>query len=287
MFQIHGAIDMHVHAAPELLGRVGDDVEIAVGCREAGMAGMVVKGHLESTSSRAYHTNRTVPGFRYIGGVCLNYPVGGINPAAVDACLRMGGRVVWMPSGHSRYHAQLNGELGNWGYADMRIYSPPGASGVTVLDDEGALTADTHEVVALIRDHNAVLATSHLSPREILVLSRHARSVGVKVVLTHVLWTPECDFELARAVVDLGGIVEIASSTVGGYTNRLPLHDAARMITELGPGNVILASDAGGVRHPRPHEALRVLANNLIECDVSSAALTQMLCSNPEQLLAP
>lgn len=277
---------MHVHAAPDLLGRAADDIAIASACRDAGMAGIVVKAHLESTSSRAYHTSRTVPGFRYVGGVCLNYAVGGINPAAVDASLRMGGRVVWMPSGHSRYHAKLTGVLGDWGHPDMRIYSPPGARGLTVLDENGELTADTHEVVALVAEHNAVLATSHLSPEEIVILARSARQKNVKVIMTHIKWTPECDLSLGRTLVDLGGTVEIACSTVGGYTNRLPLDEARKMIQALGPENVIIASDAGGIRHPLPHEALRVLANNLLELDLRSEDLTRMLCRNPEAMLA-
>jgi len=286
MFEMDGAIDMHVHAGPDLLGRVGDDIDIATGCRDAGMAGMAVKAHLESTASRAHHTNKAVPGFQYVGGICLNYPVGGINPAAVDVCLRLGGRVVWMPSGHARFHAELTGELGNWGYSDMRIYNPAGAKGITVLDDRGDLTPEAEEVLRLVREHNAVVATSHLSPAEIVTLVRSANAVGAKAVMTHIMWTPAYDLDLGRAVVELGGTVEIACSTVGGYTNRLPIADAAAMIKTLGPENVILASDAGGVRHPRPHEALRVLANNLLEYDVNAAELRQMLCINPQRLIA-
>lgn len=286
VFELDGAIDMHVHAGPDLLGRVGDDVEIATGCRDAGMAGMAVKAHLESTASRAYHTNKAVPGFRYVGGICLNYPVGGINPAAVDVCLRLGGRVVWMPSGHARFHAELTGELGNWGYSDMRIYNPPDAKGISVLDETGNLTREAEEVIRLVRDHDAVLATSHLSPTEIISLVRSAAAVGAKAVMTHIRWTPAYDLDLGRAVVELGGTVEIACSTVGGYTNRLPIAEAVAMIRTLGTQNVILASDAGGVRHPRPHEALRVLANNLVEYDVSANELRQMLCTNPQRLIA-
>lgn len=286
MFELHGAIDMHVHAAPDVLGRAADDIGIASACRDVGMAGIVVKAHLESTASRAYHTNHTVPDFRYVGGICLNYPVGGINPAAVDACLRLGGRIVWMPSGHSRYHASLTGALGNWGYSDMRIYCPPGARGLTVLDENGDLSADACEVVRLVAEHNAVLATSHLSPDEIVTLTRFARQQRVKVVMTHIRWTPAYDLSLGRAIVELGGTVEITASTVGGFTNRLPLDEAREMIHVFGPENVIIASDAGGIRHPLPHEALRVLANNLLERDLKVEDLTTMLCQNPQVLLA-
>ncbi|MFG1912442.1 DUF6282 family protein [Kribbella sp. NPDC048928] len=286
MFTLDAAIDLHVHAGPDVLGRVGDDIEIATGCRDAGMAGMAVKAHLESTSSRAYHTNKAVAGFRYIGGVCLNYPVGGINPAAVDACLRLGGRVVWMPSGHSRFHAEVTGALGNWGYSDMNIYNPVEAAGITVLDDAGALTPATREVVALVRDHDALLATSHLSPQEILALAAHCRPLGVKLIVTHIRWTPQYDLELARRASELGAFIEIAGSTVGGYTNRFPIDEVVATINEFTPDRLVLASDAGGVRHPRPHEALRVLASNLSERGVGDAALNTMLKDNPARLIA-
>lgn len=286
MFSLDGVIDLHVHAGPDVLGRIGDDIEIATGCRDAGMAGMAVKAHLESTSSRAYHTNKAVQGFRYIGGICLNYPVGGINPAAVDACLRLGGRVVWMPSGHARFHAEVTGALGNWGYSDMDIYNPADAAGISVLDAEGELTPAAREVVALVRDHNALLATSHLSPEEILALASHCQKQQVKLIVTHIRWTPKYDLELARRAVELGAVIEIACSTVGGYTNRFPIDEVVATISEFTPQNLVLASDAGGVRHPRPHEALRVLAANLWERGVGEAALSTMLKDNPARLIA-
>lgn len=285
MFAMDGVIDLHVHAGPDVLGRVGDDVEIAFDCRAAGMAGIAVKAHLESTASRAYHTNRVVSGFRYIGGICLNYPVGGINPAAVDACLRLGGRVVWMPSGHARFHAQVTGSLGNWGYSDMSIYNPADGQGITVLDEQGALTPHTREVIALVREHDAVIATSHLSPQEIIAVAEAGRDKAVKVVVTHIRWTLAYDLELAKRAIDLGAVVEIAGSTVGGYTNRFPIGEVVSAVNEFGAQNLIIASDAGGIRHPRPHEALRVLATNLAELGVRERDLDLMLKENPARLV--
>ena len=286
MFTMDGVIDLHVHAGPDVLGRVADDVEIATDCLAAGMAGIAVKAHLESTASRAYHTNRAVAGFRYIGGVCLNYPVGGINPAAVDACLRLGGRVVWMPSGHSRFHAQVTGSLGNWGYSDMSIYNPADALGITVLDDDGNLTPQTREVLALVHEHDALLATSHLSPDEIIAVAEACRDQDTKLVVTHIRWTPAYDLELAKRAIEFGATVEIAGSTVGGYTNRFPIGEVVEAIEEFGPQALIIASDAGGVRHPRPHEAIRILATNLAELGVPERDLDLMLKENPARLVA-
>ena len=285
MFELDGAIDLHVHSGPDVIERIGDDFEIARACVAAGMVGMAVKSHVESTASRAYLTNRIVDDFHYVGGICLNYPVGGINPAAVDTCLTMGGRLVWMPSGHSRYHAQLNGELGNWGYKGQRIYTPAGATGIAIIDDDGELLPETKDVVAVVRQHGGIIGTSHLSPEEVVALSRYTGAQKVKLLLTHIVWTPAVDRELGRLVIENGGMVEISSSVVGGYSQRMSLDDAAQMIADYGAENIVLASDAGGVRHPHPHEALRVLANNLIEKDVSPDALRSMLCTNPARLL--
>lgn len=285
MFELDGCFDTHVHAGPDVIGRAADDVEIATKCAQAGMAGMAVKAHLESTASRAYHTNKQVPGFRYVGGICLNYSVGGINPAAVDTCLRLGGRIVWMPSAHSKHHAEATGILGGWKYADMRLYNPPGASGISAIDDEGHLTADVREVVALVKEHRATIATSHISPAEILALASHCGREGVKVVVTHIRWFRDYDEALARRATEFGAYIEIASSTVGGYTNRFPIEEASKMIHDLSPERIVLASDAGGVRHPSPHEALRVLANNLLLYDVSENELHVMMRRNPLELV--
>jgi hypothetical protein len=291
LFDLRGAYDLHVHAAPDLFERAADDVETASRCAAAGMAGMAVKAHLESTASRAYHVNAQLRGrgietFRYIGGVCLNYPVGGINPAAVDACLRSGGRIVWMPSGHSRFHAETKGTLGSWGVGDMRLYVPPGAVGLSIFDAAGALTPETREIVALVRDHRAILATSHLSPAEIVALAEYACPLGVKLVVTHLRWTPEYDLALGQAAVERGATVELAASTVGGYENRCSLADAVSIVGALEPRHMILSSDAGSPRYPVPAELLRAFCENLSQHGIADADLRLMLGENPAALIA-
>jgi hypothetical protein len=291
VFQLDGAYDLHVHAGPDLFERVADDVETAARYAAAGMAGMAVKAHLESTASRAYHVNsilrsRGVDTFNYIGGICLNYPVGGINPAAVDACLRSGGRVVWMPSGHSRFHGETRGTLGNWGYGDMKLYTPADARGLSIFDDHGEITTETREIVALVRDHRALLATSHLSPREIVALAAYAQPLGARVIVTHLRWTAEYDLALGQAALAHGAKIEIAASTVGGYEHRCSLAEAIEIMRVLGPRNVVISSDGGSPRYPAPAELLRAFAENLAQGGVAPADLRQMMADNPAALIA-
>ncbi len=106
MLGLEGAIDIHVHAAPELFNRVGDAVDIAVQAAEHGMAGLVFKAHHEPTMTRAYYAQRQVPEVELYGGIVLNEFVGGINPSAVAAALHQGARIVWGPTMHAREHVE-------------------------------------------------------------------------------------------------------------------------------------------------------------------------------------
>jgi len=89
--------DLHVHTAPDLEERFGDDVEIVRLYEHAGSSGCVLKGHYDATAGRARAAGRGSP-VRVYGALALNQHVGGLNPAAVAAALAMGARVIWMPT---------------------------------------------------------------------------------------------------------------------------------------------------------------------------------------------
>ena len=78
------------------------------------MKAILLKCHHENTVSRAYLVQRVIPGIRVFGGIVLNYYVGGINPAAVEASLRLGGKEVWMPTVDAGYHAEVHGGTGGY-----------------------------------------------------------------------------------------------------------------------------------------------------------------------------
>src|SRR5487761_2254889 len=96
-----GVIDIHVHSSPDSTPRSIDAIDLARLAKAAGMRGLVLKNHYESTASLAYLVRKEVPGIEIFGGIDLNRSVGGVNPAAIE---RMGlmkggwGKVVWMPT---------------------------------------------------------------------------------------------------------------------------------------------------------------------------------------------
>ena len=90
LITMEGACDLHIHTSPDIFERIADDVRTAEACRDAGMKAIVFKCHADTTMTRAWHTERQVPGIRVFGGIVLNLNVGGINPAAVDVALKLG-----------------------------------------------------------------------------------------------------------------------------------------------------------------------------------------------------
>jgi len=62
-------------------------VEAAKGARDRGLKAIVLKGGAFETVTRAAQVNAEVPGVKAFGGLVMNKPSGGINPAAVEAAI--------------------------------------------------------------------------------------------------------------------------------------------------------------------------------------------------------
>lgn len=284
MISTEGIFDLHLHALPDLTVRNGDELTFARQCKEAGMAGFAVKNVLESTVNRARYVNMMVPGFKYVGGICLNYTVGGINPTATEGCLAQGGRIVWMPSGHAKFHKQVQKNFAKYGL-ERPIYLPPNAEGITILDENGELTEETKAVVEVAKYYNALVATSHLSPEEILKLGKFCTQMGVRHILTHLMWTPEYDLELGKQFIEDGGMVELTGVTFGGYVHKRKLAECVEAINVLGAKNLVLSSDTGAVRSMIPSELFRMWSVNLSNAGVSDDDLNLTMKTNPLSLI--
>ena len=102
---LEGAIDLHVHCGPSFFTRWGDGLDLTRVCEQAGMAGVLLKAHEGSTVAQSAVLDRLSPPLMVSGGVVLNRYVGGINPAAAEAALRLGGRCIWFPTIDADAHA--------------------------------------------------------------------------------------------------------------------------------------------------------------------------------------
>src|SRR6185369_16460598 len=128
-----GAIDMHCHHGPDPHRARSVDAAEAVAEAEAlGMAAIVLKSHAYPTGPIAVLMQKTVRRLRVFGGICCDFEVGGLNPAAVEVALRTGARVVWMPTFSS--------------VVDRRKLKLPGP-GISLLDGHGKLVPAAEEIL--------------------------------------------------------------------------------------------------------------------------------------------
>ena len=285
---LDGALDLHLHAGPSLFPRLMDSLEVARSSRKAGLKGILVKNHHMPTVERAYFTLKAVRGVDFFGGVTLNYGVGGLNPFVVDATLKMGGKMVWMPSVDAANHKKHFGELGRYGvkldYKKPSLYS--GVEGITVLDGDGNLVPEVGQIIDLIKDNNAALSTSHLSVLESRILVEEARKHSIPVVVTHVSFvTANLSCEDQKWMADKGAFLEICYSSLSPAWRCITIDEVVRNVKFVGPEHYILASDLGQVHNPEPSEGLRIYIMLLLEHGLGFEDVRVMVKENPERVL--
>jgi hypothetical protein len=280
---LQGAIDLHVHCAPSFFTRWGDGLDLMRACEHAGMAAVLLKAHEGSTVAEAAVLNR-LSTLEVVGGVVLNRYVGGINPAAAEAALRLGGRCIWFPTMDADAHAKAFGSTGAYPSQRGGIES---ATGIRVLDDEGELVQTARDVLALAAEHDALVATGHLDGGEIRALLGTARQAGVqRFLVQHPSFTvPGLGMSELEPLVEQGAVVELTYLNVSPLWRTSTVEQGAEILARLGGEAVILSSDAGQAHNPSPPEALRSFAQALYEQGIAESELAKTLRDTPRRLL--
>lgn len=284
LVDVSGAVDLHCHPAPDLFPRLADDVEVAQHAAGRGFRAVMIKSHYEPSASRAAHVRRMVPGIEVFGGIVLNHSVGGVNPAAVEAALRLGAREVWMPTVDARFHAEVHGGTGSY---DAQASGGQSREGIAVVAKDGELTPETLEVLDLIGQHDAILGTCHLSPAEIHALVAEAGRRGVqRITITHPFFkVPDLSLDELRELIAMGAYAEFGYCTISPMWGYATPKRVAEAVQAIGAERCLLVSDAGQRHNPMPAEALRVFAQCLFESGVSEEEISTMIRTNPSELL--
>jgi hypothetical protein len=274
-----GAADLHCHFGPDAhRERSVDAIEAAQDAAAAGHAAVVLKSHDYPTAALAAIVDKVVDGVRVFGGICCDREVGGVNPAAVETALRLGAKVVWLPTLSSRQDARS-------GLAERLGIPGPG---ITVIDeDTGALLPETMEVLDLVAEFDAVLATGHVSAEEHLAVTRAFAPRG-KVVVTHAmeeLAGPNLDVAQCRELADLGAFIELCAMTCIGALASRPVADLAACARAVGPARCTAATDYGQRANPRPADGLQQWGEALVAEGLTPDEVRTMACTNPCTLL--
>ena len=289
---IEAGYDLQVHVAPDVIARRIDDLDLAKEFLAHKLRGFVLKSHYAPTYERAKVVTKAVPGIRAFGAITLNHSVGGLNPVALEIAGRSGNKIVWMPTVDAEnetagrtdgpteklpFWAKIQRELSATGIAP-----PP----LTVLEAGGKVNEATLGCLELIRQHDMVLATGHLSKKEIHLLVKTAKEMGLRrVVVTHAEF-PSQNMTAGEQVevANLGAMIEHCFTTM--YTNKAPWPAYFDSVRKVGPERVVLSTDLGQTINPPVAEGFAMFAQKMLDADFSAADVRRMCVTNPTALVS-
>lgn len=271
-YNLSGMIDMHIHTQPDIQSRLLDDIQAAREAKNAHMRAILIKSHVVITSDRAAIAEMVVGEIKVFGGLVLNYASGGFNPDAVEAAIKMGAKVIWMPTRSAK-----------------NMFSPAGLKGgLSLFQEDGTILPIIHTILEQIKQAEIMLATGHLSVDETIALVRLAKNKNLsKIVVTH----PEAEF------INMPVNVQQELCAKGVYFERCfvdttPMMRHATSIDEIGQHihqvgveSTVLATDLGQPENPSPVEGLATYLVSLAKFGFTEKEISMMANQNPAFLL--
>jgi hypothetical protein len=181
------------------------------------------------------------------------------------------GRVVWMPTFDSENQVRFSQE------------TRPFVS----VSRNGELLPEVREVIALIAEHDLVLATGHSSADEVLMLLREGRSQGVEhMVVTHAMNAPiQMTIPQMQQAARLGAFLEFVGSTPISADAGARYDRFAEAIRAIGPQFCILSTDLGQANNPLPVDGFAGFLEAMRARGFTAQDIDRMVRENPARLL--
>lgn len=280
---LHGVIESHVHAEPDVRARCIDQVTLTQQCQQVGMRAVMYKCHDFSTVDNAYLLNATIPGITVLGGLVLNKNNGNrVNAQAAELSTRVTGgycRCIWMPT----YQSDFDQKRKN-------------AIGIPVLDNSGNVLPEVVKVMELCAEKNIIFATGHSSPAESVTLIKKARELGLpKAVVTHCTQAPwMLTLDQAKEVLEYGGYLEHSvlpyfkgeNAFIESYRSarHTSMKEFAAYIA-LDAKQQFINTDLGQIMNPSPIEGMRTFIQGLRNEGVSQSVIDLVSKQVPAYLL--
>lgn len=292
---LSGAVDIHLHATPDIYERSQNILEIARDAACVGMKAIVYKTHDFITAGFGNIVSNIVPNIQVFGGCALNYASGGFNAQTVEVTAKLGGKTVWMPTMDSEWFYQQMAERAS---KEPTVYSrflkSNGAAkaGLCIFeaginDPEYRIKPEVIDVLEAISKNNLILETGHLSPRETLVLIDEARSRGVKKVLCTHVNNPNFGLTSEQQVVAVKKGACLMFSFTPFMATRGAQHpkQVLEMMRRIGVNNCVIATDFGSVDLPKPVEGMRLFIANLLQAGAKENEIDNLVKVTPCKLL--
>lgn len=275
--RVKGVIDLHIHSGPDVKMRKMNDLELMEASVRLGVRAVVIKSHHVPTMDRATLTNLVCrlkypdADFTMYGGIALNQSAGGLNPYAVEAALKLGAKVVWLPTLDAANQRRKDGQ-----------------SGGIELTRDGKVVSELTPIFELIRDYDVMLQTGHISGSECFPVVEAARKAGVhKIVVTHPEYhIVDMDMEQQRRIVlDYDVLLEREYAQPVGSVFKNNLAENVEAIRAIGCEHFIIATDSGQTVMPYWYDALTESLDYYYDAGFTAEEMDTMTRSNPGRML--
>ncbi len=282
---MQGALDLHVHSGPSTMSRQLDHFEAVEQAAAAGMRGILFKDHHYSVAPFLPIMDRVLGkhNVAMYGGLVLNNSTGGLDPFVVDAQLKMGAKLIWMPTAQSANHIRSSHRKSRLA-SNVQLKKSPG---ITVIDAYGELLDEVKEILDSIAEFDAILSSGHLHVSEIWTLFTEAKKRGVKrLLINHPMYGLHFTYEDIREFADFGAQIEQSACLyVDSRFNVFTPTELKEHIDAAGVANTSIGSDLGQVDNPSPVEGMRQAIKLCLALGYSEADVRLMVRDNPARLV--
>ena len=283
---VKGAVDMHCHSGPSVMPRTIDHIQALEEASEAGLSAILFKDHYYSATpitellkDRYQHL-----GVKMFSGVPLNDCCGGLNPYAVDHGLKLGARLIWMPTFSAANHIRHNYR----GHLLATKFPMMPASMLTVVDEKGKIKDEVKIILDQIAEFDAVLSAGHLHISEIFPLFDEAITRGVKRrVVQHPTYTIDATFTDITELAQNGSYIE-HSLCMFIDESRFKKWTPEQLKAVILAGTVdktILGSDLGQIKNPTPVTGFKAVIRDCISQGFSDDDIRKLVGGNATKLL--
>ena len=288
---LEGAIDLHCHSGPSPFPRRIDHAEAARQGDQLKFRAVVVKSHHHNTvmdvRAMAPWALKNV-GTELFGGVALNSHIGGLNLHAVELSLQMGGKIVWFPTISAGQHIDHHAAHPDLKFPKAVVkLSPPGR--LSILDDDGNVKDVVRDILAAIKEADAVVACGHMSPEHIKALLATANEMGItKLLVNHPEYVIEASGAEISGFADQGAVIEhsLCMYDEDSTFYHWDVSELVKWIELVGPERTSLGSDLGQVNNPLPTESFTKIVGRLLDSGIGEDDIRMMVSGNPARLLS-
>lgn len=282
---LKGAVDLHCHSGPSIMPRKINHAEAVRQAAAVGMRAILFKDHYYPTTPAAELLKEILDekGIAILSGVALNNYVGGLNPYAVEHTLKLGGKLVWMPTLSAANHIRHSHRKR---LLPTKMPMLP-QTALTVVDADGKLIDDVKSILDLIAEHDSILATGHLHISEIWPLLEEAKARGVsRFLINHPMFLVDANLDDLGELARMGAYMEHSiCQVIDCPSNKFTAEELKTFVEAGTPEKTIIGSDLGQSKNPLPVDGFREIIRMLFSIGYDPETIRRLVGGNACELL--